>query len=253
MVNSVQKAILVLQRLGTHENLSLSEISRDLDIPKSSTHSILRTLEVAGLIERDSSTQKYHLGTALIELGHQAQHELTIYRVAHPHLEQLNRQVDETVHLTILDADEILYIDCVESKKRLRTYSVIGVRAPLHCTSVGKAIMAYLPEEEQDRIIAEKGLPRFTKNTITNKKALKEELSRVRETGYAVDNAEHEEHLRCIGAPISSHGGDVFASLSLSGPSQRITPNRIPELAAHVTEAAQAISSRLGYRAARGA
>jgi len=253
VVNSVQKAILVLRRLGNRENLSLSEISRDLGIPKSSTHSILSTLESNGLIERDSTTQRYHLGTTLIELGHQAQHELTIYRVAHPHLEELNRQVDETVHLTILDADEVLYIDCVESKKRLRTYSVIGVRAPLHCTSVGKVIMAYLPEEEQDRIIAARGLPRFTRNTITNEKALKGELRRIREMGYAVDNDEHEDHLRCIGAPIHNHRGEVYASLSLSGPSQRVTSTRVAELAAYVTDAAQAISHRLGFAAARRA
>jgi DNA-binding IclR family transcriptional regulator len=198
-------------------------------------------------VERSDATQKFHLGTKLIELGNRAQHELDIYRIAHPYLDALNREVDETVHLTVLDVDEALYVDCIESRKRLRTYSVIGVRGPLHATSVGKAMLAFLPEDQIRHIVHTKGLSRFTSNTITDEQELFSELARVRRQGYAVDNAEHEDHLRCIGAPIRDAEGAVIASISISGPSQRITGESVPALAPAVIRAADGVSAKLGY------
>jgi DNA-binding IclR family transcriptional regulator len=248
MVNSVHKAVGILSLLSRHDGLGVTEISRQLEIPKSSVHSILETLESEQLVERAAESRKFHLGVRLIELGNQAQAELDIVKVASPFLKQLNQETDETVHLTLLDNDEVLYVDCLESKKRLRTYSVIGIRAPLYCTSVGKAMLAFQPEEEIERIIHAVPLIRMTEQTITNPDALREELAAIRERGYAVDNMEHEEHLRCVGAPIFDAAGHAFASVSISGPDQRNTLERIPEIAELVTATAAEISSRFGYR-----
>lgn len=247
-VNSLARAVRILEAFGHNEKMGVTEISKKLGLPKSSTHEIVSTLVTEGILEKDQNNSRYWLGVKLFELGNRARANLEIRKVATPFLKELNEYFDETVHLTILDSSEVLYVECFESTKRLRTYSVIGVRAPLYCTAVGKAIMAFLPEEEILNIIKEKGLPRFTPNTITEKEHLMKELSKIREKGYAVDNMEHEEGVRCIGAPIRSHSGEVFASISLSGPSQRINLEKSSDAAGRIITAANEISRKMGFR-----
>ena len=248
MVNSIVKAIQILESLSGNGNLGVTELSKSLGFPKSSVHSILESLESEGLLEKNFETNKYHLGLKLIELGNRAQVNLDICKIAHPYLKGLNRLTDETVHLTVLDNDEVLYVDCIESKQWLRTYSVIGVRAPLYCTAVGKAIMANLDYNHVKHIIEEKGLPQITENTITTEDALLAELEDIRTKGYAIDNMEHEDRLICIGAPIRNAKGEVFASISVSGPVSRQDMSKIDELVKRVREATREISWKLGYR-----
>jgi DNA-binding IclR family transcriptional regulator len=248
MVNTVQKAIRILGTLAESPDLTLSELARTLDIPKSSVHGILKTLCEGTLVERDEASGKYHLGVRMVEWGNRAQLELDICRIAAPFLKGLNQEFDETVHLTVLDRDEVLYVDCIESQRRLRTYSVIGIRAPLYCTSVGKAILAFRKDEEIRRIAREKGLKKITATTIDSEEKLFAELARIRDAGYAVDDMEHEDHLRCVGAPIRNAKGDVFASMSVSGPAERNTHERIRAMAPAVMQAAAEISRRLGWR-----
>ena len=247
MVKSVSRAIKILELLGNEEGQTVSQISKKLSFPKSTTHDILMTLEQENLITKDQHTC-YHLGLKLFELGSMAQAELEIRKVSGPFLKQLNAELDETVHLTVLEGNEVLYVDCLESSKRLRTYSVIGIRAPLYCTSVGKAILAFLDNEEQDRILNTILLEKFTENTITDKSFLKDELRTITQRGYAVDNMEHEDGLRCVGAPIRNRAGRTFAAISVSGPSQRITLGNISEIGKVVMVHAGKISEQLGYR-----
>jgi DNA-binding IclR family transcriptional regulator len=190
----------------------------------------------------------FSLGIRLLELGQEAQENFELRRVASPFLQQLNRVLDETVHLTILDGDVVLYVDCYESTKRLRTYSVIGVRGPLYCTAVGKAVLAFLDDDEQIRLMNRMTFQRFTAKTHTGPDALKEDLRRVRERGYSIDDVEHEEGVRCVGAPIYDNKGRVCASISISGPTQRITPEAIEGLAREAVGTALEISRKLGYR-----
>ena len=230
----------------------MTKLSRSLGFPKSSVHSILETLETEGLLEKNAETNKYHLGLKLIELGNRAQLNLDICKIAHPYLKSLNSLTDETVHLTVLDKDEVLYVDCIESQQWLRTYSVIGVRAPLYCTAVGKAIMANLDYKDVKHIVEEKGLPKITENTITTEEALLVELESIRTKGYAIDNMEHEDQLVCIGAPIRNSKGEAFASISVSGPASRADMSAIDELGTKVMEATREISWKLGYRSGPG-
>lgn len=248
MVKSVFRAIKILEWLGGHkEGLTVTDISRELDFPKSSTHEILATLEQENLIVKDYAN-RYFLGLKLFELGSIAQLDLEIRRIARPFLKRLNEELDETVHLTVLDGNEVLYVDCLESSKRLRTYSVLGVRAPLYCTSVGKAILAFQEKETLESILNSMTLEKFTENTITDTSFLMDELNTTTQRGYAVDNMEHEEGLRCVGAPIRNHAGKVFAAISVSGPSQRITLGNISEIGKVVMSQAEEISEQLGYR-----
>jgi len=253
MVRSVHRAFRILDALGERGAMKMSDISRELRMPKSTLHEIINTLEEIGIVAKDSERVTYSLGIRLFELGQVAQENLEVTRVSRPVIERLNKQFDETVHVTVLEDDEVLYIDCFESTKRLRTYSVIGVRAPLHCTAVGKAILAYLPETEVERIVAERGLPHFTATTITDRARLDEERENTRSRGYSIDDAEHEPGVRCVGAPIFDHRGKVFASISLSGPDQRLTHEMVGELGTTVRQAADEISRRLGYRQPRAA
>ncbi len=248
MVNSVLKSIKILEELSSGLNLGISELSRALDLPKSTVFSILGSLQSKKIVEKNPQTGKYYLGIKLIELGYCAQAGLELCRIAAPLLKGLNVRFDETVHLTVLEEDEVLYIDCIESQRRLRTYSVIGIRAPLFCTSVGKAILAFQSEKEIDRIVAQKGLPRFTDNTIASKERLVAELAKIRVEGFAIDDLEHEDHLRCVGAPVRNAHGEVFASIILSGPAERNTRERVREMAPFIVQAADDISLRLGYR-----
>ncbi len=249
MVNTVHKAVRILEILGKGKTLGITELSKELEIPKSSAYNILQTLESEGFVEKNIDTLKYNLGTTLVELGYRAQNDLAICRIARPYLNGINQETDETVHLTLLDNDEVLYVDCVESKRRLRTYSVIGIRAPLYCTAVGKAIMADLSDPHINHIISSKGLPRLTESTITDERSLLQDLEETRSRGFSIDNKEHEDHLICIGAPIKNASGETFASLSVSGPSNRMSEERVSQIGVLVKNVTSEISRKLGFRA----
>ena len=152
------------------------------------------------------------------------------------------------MHLTVLDGDAALYVDCYESSKRLRTYSVIGIRGPLYCTAVGKAILAFLDDDQQIRLINRMTFRQFTAKTHTGADSLKTDLAAIRKRGYSVDDVEHEEGVRCVGSPIYDNRGRVCASLSISGPTQRITRDAAGELARQAVATAREISRKLGYR-----
>ena len=249
-VRTVRNAVRILDLLGREQGLGVTRISRLLGLPKSSAHDLLSTLHAEGLVDKDADRNLYRLGLKLFELGSMARANLELRRIAAPYLKTLNQSLDETVHLTILDGYEVLYIECFESTKQLRTYSVIGVRAPLHCTAVGKAILAFLGRDKMGEIIKAMGLPRFTENTITAPEALEAEMARIRQVGFAVDDAEHELGVRCVGAPIRDHEGIVVASMSVSGPSQRMTPDRDAVIGGLAIETTRQVSRRLGYREA---
>jgi len=248
VVKPVHNAIRILQVLGQEQGMGVTQISKLLQMPKSSVHDILSTLHNDGLVEKDGERNHYSLGLRLFELGNMARANLELRRISIPFLRSLNEDLDETVHLTILDGWQVLYIECFESVKQLRTYSVIGVRAPLHCTAVGKAILAFFTDKQFDQMIKAMGLAKFTENTITDRQRLEREMIVIRQRGYAVDNSEHEEGVRCIGAPIHNHEAEVMASISVSGPSQRMTPERDEEVGKLMKSKTAEISRRLGYR-----
>jgi DNA-binding IclR family transcriptional regulator len=247
-VKSVYRAIKILEAFNADEGMTVTEISKRFNFPKSSVHQILNTLTNENILKKNPLTNRYFLGVKLFILGDRARANLEIRKVAEPLLKKLKEMFDETVHLTVLDNDEVLYVECFESSKLLRPFQIIGYRAPLHCTAVGKAMMAFMNEQDIDRVIRTKGLKRFTKNTLTDRMSLLKDLEAVVARGYSVDNIEHEQGVRCIGAPIRNHGGQVFAAVSATWPSQRLQLSRIPKLAKTVIATAHEISRRLGYR-----
>lgn len=247
-VKSVNRALELVEILCKADGgISLNELSEKAGLHKTTVHRLLQSLLEYGYANQDSGTRKYKAGLKIFELSHQLIDKMELRDQARPELKELNRETNETVHLAVLDKGEVVYIDKIEPQRTIRMYSSIGKRAPAHCTGVGKALLAYLPEDELERVTKEKGLKKHTKNTITSISALKEELRKVRERGYAVDNAEHEKEVRCVACPIFSHRDKVVAAVSLSVPSFRVGKEKVKKLAPVVKKYAENISRQMGW------
>lgn len=245
---SVDHALALLEAFSPDApELGVTELSARLGLAKSTISRLLATLAARGYIRRNPATGKYRLGLKPFEIGAVAASLLNVREAALPFLEKLRDTTRETVHLGVLDDAEVVYIEKIESPQTIRMYSRIGRRAPLHCTALGKAILASLPPEEVRRI-AGRGLSRYTGSTLTSMRALMAGLAQTREQGYALDREEFEEGLRCVAAPIRDYTGTVVASAGIAGPAVRVTEERMPEFIKAVTEATQAVSAHLGYR-----
>jgi DNA-binding IclR family transcriptional regulator len=251
-VRSVRRAVRILEAFREGSSHTVTGLARELALPKSSVYELVSTLASEGLLVKEDSTNRYRLGLRLVELARAADDDLEVHQVAHPLIEKLRDELNETVQLTVLDGEEILYVDGCESARQLRTFFQFGDRAPLHCTALGKAILANLPSEQRERYLRRRALKAFTPGTLTDPAALRRELDRTAARGYSVDDMEHEEDVRCVGAPIRDRDGRTFASISVSGPAHRLKPGRDREIAGRVMAAAEEISRALGYRPGKG-
>lgn len=230
------------------EDLSLMDLASRLQLHKSTAHRLLMILERHRMVEREPKNGRYRLGLRLFELGALAIARFNIVDCARPHLERVLFETDETVHLCVLDAGEVLYVDKLEPSRSVRMASKIGRLNPAHCSAVGKAMLAHLPEREVDDILKQHGLPRMTAKTIVTPAELKRELKTIRARGYAIDNEEAEDGVRCVGAVVLGHNGRPLGAISASAPSFRLTLERVPAVAASVCRAARAVSADSGYR-----
>jgi len=246
-ITSLQRGLRMLQLMGqAGRGLPASEIAKLSALPVSTVHRFLVNLEAGGFLAKDE-LGNYHLGVACVSLGQAAREQLDVRKVSFAHLEQLNRSTRETVHLTVRHKLTAVYIEKMESPEPLRIHSRIGASVPLYCTAVGKVMLAYLDKEEQERVVNELELRRFTENTVGSIQELQAQLARVRKDGFACDMEEHEPHIRCIAAPIWDHTGAVNASLSVTGPAVRMSTNRLREIAPLVRDAGLKISHDLGF------
>ncbi|HEY9075754.1 MAG TPA: IclR family transcriptional regulator [Anaerolineaceae bacterium] len=247
MINSLLKAIDILEVFTPEKpRQSLAEIASRLDLPKSTVHNLLRTLLSRGFIEKVDG-DRYALGTAVISLTQAVRVNVELRDRAAPLLRELADFCRESVLLAILDGNYLLYVYAVESPRRLMARTAVGDRVPLHCTSIGKSILAYLPPEEVERILNAVGLPASTDATITDTAALQKDLEQVRQRGYALDCQEHEPSTYCVGAPIFGSNGKVVAACSISGADPEILGTRLPQISQRVCRAAQEISRLMGY------
>lgn len=250
-LTSVANAARLLQAftLETPE-LGISDLAKRLGLAKSTVHRLASTLIEARFLEQNQKTVKYQLGLAVFQLGACVANRMDVSVQSVPYLESLMEQTGETVHLAILDGSEVLYINKIESRQTIRSYTWVGRRGPVYCTGVGKALLAFQPPEKIEQMIAS-GLAQRTPHTITDPDKFRRHLSDIRDRGYAIDDEEIEIGLRCVGAPIRDHSGEVIASISLAGPSQRLTRERLTTYATRVIDTADTISARLGYAQSR--
>lgn len=217
-VNSVNKALRILSCFNqAHSELTLAEISEIMSIPKSTALNLIRTLEQCGYLIKSKNGQSYRLGYKILELSYSCRQSLPIIQNAIPFLEEIQEYTKEIIYLTSHVNGRVLYLESIYPSRRIANYSIVGKTLPMHCTGCGKAMLAYLPEDEFDNIIQIHGLPRFTANTIVTREALLEEMDAIRTRGYAIDLEEETPGVKCIAMPIRNSAGYPCAAISISG------------------------------------
>jgi DNA-binding IclR family transcriptional regulator len=226
--------------------MGVSELGRKLSLHKSTVSRLLATLESEGLLERAPGTEKYRLGHEILRLAGQAAHLGDVRSVARPVLVELAEVSRETANLAVLEGTQVHNVDQVSGPHLVRIGNWVGRRTPPHCVANGKALLAYQPSAEIERLL-EAPLEVFTPHTITDPAALRAELALVRAQGYASAVGEIEDGLNAVAAAVYDAAGQVSAAVSVSGPAYRVTAERIPELAQLTRAAAAKISARLGY------
>ena len=250
-LSSVANALRLMKAFSDDDTeIGISALAQRLGLAKSTVHRLAATLITEGMLEQDRETGKYRLGLAVFELGALVRRKMDVSTEARPYLKALRDTTGETIHLAVLDHASVLYINKMESRQAIRMSSNIGGRAPAYCTSDGKALLAFQPEEIVAGML-KAGMPARTPNTFTDVKGLLRDLASIRARGYAVDSEESELGMRSVAAPIRTHSGAVIASLSIAGPTHRVTKKTLATYAREVVQAADAISQRLGYQPAR--
>lgn len=251
-VHSLEKAIRILEALRVAgEPLGVSELSARLGMGVSAVHRHLDTLHYHDFVEQDPQTLKYALGVRLVEFGTSVIRHLGLGAGVRPFLERLMSEVGETVNMSILHGGEALFVEKIESDKFLRTVTHVGARVPLHCTGMGKVLLANLPPEEQSAFLTPQSLTRYTPHTITDLSGFREHLEAIRRQGYAVDNEEYLIGVRCIAAPLVGRDGQAVAAVSVSGPTARLSSDRVESVARQVRDTAQEIALRMDVRLLR--
>ena len=245
-LRSVGRAIRALELIAEGGDMGVSELGRKLDVHKATASRLLATLADRGLVERDPFSERYRLGFGLIRLAGAAMTGLDLVRSARPILEELAERTRETVNVGVVSGDGVVYVDQVAGSRAIVTVNWVGQRTPLHCTSNGKVLMAFMEQRELDRMLA-RPLERCTPRSIVDADALRSQLDDVRRRGWAQTLEELEEGLNAVAAPVRQADGRVTAALSVSGPAFRMRAVDLPRVALLTTEAAAAVSRRMGY------
>ncbi len=247
-IGSVQRAIDILNLFKSQSpELGTTEIARALGLHKSTTASLIYTLEANGFLSQNPSTRKYRLGFQVVERAFAMLDQVEVRQIAYPHLRALRDEWNETVNLAVLDGFEVVYVERMLGTKALGMRSEVGRREHAHSTALGKALIACMPIDHVQELIKRYGLPVMTHKTITDPTRLLAELDQVREQGYAVDDEENEIGGRCVGVPIFDHTGQPAAAVSISAPTARLPVSDVPQAGAMVVKTAKAISRELGY------
>jgi DNA-binding IclR family transcriptional regulator len=246
-VQALDRAFAVLDLLGESDTpQGLAQVATSLQLHKSTAHRFLMVLEKHRMVERTAGG-KFRLGLKLFDLGNRAIEQYDLRERAQPHLRRLVAETEETAHLCILEGAHVIYIDKIEPARSVRMITRIGASNPVHCTSVGKAMLAFLPEERLNDILGRLRFERYTNHTISTVEALRAEIEKTRRRGYAVDDEEFEEGLRCIAVPVLDAQRLPVAAVSVSGPSFRVTAQKLPSIANHLLQCVRGISTDMGY------
>jgi DNA-binding IclR family transcriptional regulator len=242
------KAAAVIDLLADREHpMSLTAMSNELNIAKSTLHGILATLSGIGYVAKDPETGDYRLGLHLFEIGNAISRKLDERRIAAPYMEALAKKTGETAHLAVLEDGEVLYLDKQESNSSIRIITESGLKLPVHCSGLGKALLSGMADDEIKTLLDKKGMEKYTETTITNAEDLLKEIADVRRKGYASDKQEFMIGLRCVAAPIYNINGKVTCAISISGPISRMTGDLLEAKRAHLMKAARTVSKKLGY------
>ena len=244
-IRSLAKGLHIMELLSDNEALTVTQVARIMDINRAGSHRFLSTLKELGYADKDENS-RYYLTSKVIELGMKVLDRFEIRKIAHPFLQELATKFNETINLGYFNGNEVLTIDKIDSTEILRMDAGIGGGEPAYCTSLGKAILAFLPDTQLETYLDTVELTAFTPNSVTSKEKLKEELLLIKEKGYAIDDEELSVGLRCIGAPLFDHSGQAHYAISISGPSIRFGSKRIEEMQRELKKISQILSGKMG-------
>lgn len=244
-VKSLYKALRIMDCFTVNSpELGITEISEHLGLYKSNVHNIVDTFVKAGYLEQNPDNEKYRLGVKILELANVISGHMNIRQTMLPYMQELADYTNETVYLGMPNEGEVIYLDSASPKNQLSTRSMLGVKAPLYCTGIGKAMLAFMPAETVASVCA-KGLPKFTDQTITDPQALHAELAAIRSRGYSTDNMEHEYGIKCVGMPILNKKKQVVAGISVSGPSLRFDDDKIRDYSMKLAGILRAVEGKV--------
>lgn len=249
IVQSVDRSLCILEVLSDYEEgLGITEISEKVDLHKSTVHRLLNTLIYKGYITQNKNNNKYGLTLKLFELGNKKVEKMDLVSIAQPYIKELMEKTNEVVHLAVREGTEIIYVDKVEPQKSIKMYTRIGMRKPMYCTAMGKAMLSQMLEEEVQEIYNSSDINELTENTIVDFSELKENLRDINTKGYAMDNQEVEIGIRCVGTVVKDHKSKVCGAISVSGSIISFTEDKIEYFSELISECASKISRELGYR-----
>jgi len=245
-VAAVLKVFAILQSLSERNETGISELSVRLAMPKATVYRFLQTMKTLGYVRQEVDSERYGLSMRVFELGAKALQYPDLIEICKPHMQSLSEATGETVHLGMLIDSEIIYVHKVDSRHMLGMYSRVGRRAPLHCTAIGKVLLAWESAERRTQILKGCDFKRFREKTITNREDFDVELARTLAQGFGQDREEFDDHIRCAAIPIFDRMNQVVAGLSVSFPTFRYDLAREPELVAGLRNASRDISRQLG-------
>ena len=248
-VAAVLKVFALMQALSERNEIGISELSVRLAMPKATVYRFLQTMKTLGYVRQEVDSERYGLTMRMFELGAKALRYPDLIELAKPHMQRLSEATGETVHLGMLIDSEIIYVHKVDSRHMLGMYSRVGRRAPLHCTAIGKVLMAWEQPERRGTVLKGCDFKRYRDKTITNAVAFERELERTLAQGFGQDREEFDDHIRCAGIPIFDRMNQVVAGLSVSFPTFRYDEQREPELVGMLRDASRDISRQLGCTA----
>jgi DNA-binding IclR family transcriptional regulator len=240
----VSKSLRILQLLACHESMRVTELSRELDVAASTAHRLLNIMRGHDFVEQDTDSPRYRLGPAALKLGRQARRHPNLRAVSHPHLVQLAADIDETVNLIVLDGTDALFLDGVPSSQPLRVATRTGGRLPAYASAGGKVLLAQMPYASLRSLFPQE-LRRVTRYTLPDLEALRQDLQKVRERGYALNLGEHLTEVYAIGVPVNDDRGRPIAAITVAGPVTRWNRRRLKALAPRLTDAAAMITREL--------
>ncbi len=246
-VQSVDRAVSVLEILAQRGEAGVSEVAAEIDVHKSTAFRLLGALEARGLVEQSSERGKYRLGFGIVRLAGAVTGRIDIAEQGRPICERLAAELEETVNIAVLESHYAINLCQVRGPGAVTAHNWVGQLTPLHATSSGKLLLAQLPAKRRNALLKEAGLEKLTPHTLTSKARLEKSLDEARERGYAISVEEFELGLHAMAAPIHGRDGDVAAAVSASGPAYRFTVERMREVAPVLLKGAQEISHRLGY------
>ncbi len=246
-VQALSRALSILNALAVNEDgLTLTAIARHLDLAPSTAHRLLTTMQQEQYVRFDRDRGLWQVGVQAFVIGNTFLRSRHIVSMSRPYMSQLMEKSGETVNLAVADRREVIYLDQVECREMMRALAKPGARVPMHCSAVGKVLLAEMTDEEIAKYVKHPGLFRLTENTILSPEGLRSEIETIRARGYAIDDEEHAVGLRCVAAAVFDEAGRPLAAISLSGPKVRIRDNRLPILGEMISATAREITGAVG-------